>query len=31
MVTASGYKVYEQQHAIYGDFNAGEYFINEKY
>ena len=26
----SGYKVYEQQHAIYGDFNAGEYFIDEE-
>ncbi len=27
----SGYKVYEQQHAIYGNFNAGEYFIDEEY
>lgn len=26
----SGFKVYEQQHAIYGDFYAGEYFIDEE-
>ena len=25
----SGYKVYEQKHAIYGDFNAGDYFVDE--
>jgi len=24
-----GYKVYEQQHAIYDDFGLGEYYINE--
>ena len=24
-----GYRIYEQKHAIYGDFDAGEYFIGE--
>lgn len=27
---ASGYKVYEQQHAINDDFLRGEYYVNEK-
>ena len=27
---SSGYKVYEQQHAIGGDFTAGRYYIDEK-
>ena len=26
----SGYKIYEQKHAIYGDFNVGRYFIDEE-
>jgi len=26
----SGYKVYEQRHAIYGDFSAGRYYIDEE-
>jgi type I restriction enzyme S subunit len=26
----SGYKVYEQKHAIYGDFTAGRYFIDDE-
>jgi type I restriction enzyme S subunit len=26
----SGYKVYEQKHAIYGDFTAGSYFVDEE-
>ena len=26
----SGYKVYEQKHAIYGDFGAGSYYITEE-
>jgi len=25
----SGYKIYEQKHAIYGDFTAGSYFVDE--
>ncbi len=28
MFVAEGYKVYEQKHAIYGDFGAGGYFIS---
>jgi len=26
----SGYKVYEQQHAIYDDFSRGDYYVNEE-
>ena len=27
---SSGYKVYEQQHAIKGDYNLGDYYIDEE-
>ena len=29
MFVAEGYKIYEQKHAIYGDFQAGTYYIND--
>jgi len=29
MFVSSGYKIYEQKHAIYGDFSIGSYYINE--
>ncbi len=29
MFVSSGFKIYEQQHAIYGDFTKGRYYINE--
>tara|TARA_Y100000589_G_scaffold328806_1_gene373740 strand:+ start:366 stop:2162 length:1797 start_codon:yes stop_codon:yes gene_type:complete len=30
MFVPNGYKVYEQQHAIYDDFSLGEYYLSEK-
>lgn len=30
MFVESGYKIYEQKHAIYGDFSKGSYYINKK-